>query len=100
MPDYCSGGWSGRLRQVLLPCWPAGWLVTELGRQPWTIFGMLRTAESVSSMPLSWVITSCCGVIVIYGLVFGFGLRHFLRYASGPLPQGSDVVVTAIPTST
>ncbi|WP_421595789.1 cytochrome ubiquinol oxidase subunit I [Rahnella sp. PD4] len=78
----------------------AGWLVTELGRQPWTIFGMLRTAESVSSMPLSWVITSCCGVIVIYGLVFGFGLRHFLRYASGPLPQGSDVVVTAIPTST
>nr|WP_240782872.1 hypothetical protein [Rahnella sp. RFA10(1/100)] len=61
---------------------------------------MLRTAESVSSMPLSWVITSCCGVIVIYGLVFGFGLRHFLRYASGPLPQGSDVVVTAIPTST
>lgn len=78
----------------------AGWLVTELGRQPWTIYGMLRTAESVSLIPLSWVITSCCGVILVYGLVFGFGLRHFLRYASAPLPQGPDVVVTAIPTST
>lgn len=78
----------------------AGWLVTELGRQPWTIYGMLRTAESVSLIPLSWAITSCCGVILVYGLVFGFGLRHFLRYASAPLPQGPDVVVTAIPTST
>ena len=26
----------------------AGWVVTEMGRQPWTVYGLLRTAESVS----------------------------------------------------
>jgi len=32
-------------------CLESGWMVTELGRQPWVIFGVLRTAQAVTSMP-------------------------------------------------
>lgn len=77
----------------------SGWVVTEIGRQPWTIYGLLRTANSVSPIPLPWVITSCCGVVIVYVLAFSFGMRYLLRYINSPLPHGPEVVVTVIPTS-
>jgi cytochrome d ubiquinol oxidase subunit I len=33
----------------------AGWMVTELGRQPWTIYGVMRTAETITPVPSLWV---------------------------------------------
>jgi cytochrome d ubiquinol oxidase subunit I len=32
-------------------CVEAGWMVTEIGRQPWIIYGILRTADAVTPMP-------------------------------------------------
>ena len=32
-------------------CIEAGWMVTEIGRQPWVIYGILRTADAVTPMP-------------------------------------------------
>ncbi|WP_130831695.1 cytochrome ubiquinol oxidase subunit I [[Erwinia] mediterraneensis] len=78
----------------------AGWVVTEMGRQPWTVYGVLRTADSVSPLPLGWIIASCCGVLLVYGIAFGLGMRYFLRYVASPLPQEPEVVVAVISTST
>lgn len=77
----------------------SGWVVTEVGRQPWTVYGLMRTAQSVSSLPLSWLIASCCGVALIYGLAFGLGLRYLLHYINAPLPQEKVPVTTHIQTS-
>jgi cytochrome d ubiquinol oxidase subunit I len=55
----------------------AGWTVTEVGRQPWTVFGMVRTSESVSALSASDVGTSILGFFVLYNLI----LVAFLFYA-------------------
>ena len=78
----------------------SGWVVTEVGRQPFTVYGIVRTAESVSPLPLPWVIASCCGVALVYGVAFSLGMRYFLRYVASPLPQEPEVVTAVIPTST
>lgn len=73
----------------------AGWVVTEVGRQPWTVYGLLRTADSVSPLSFRLVIASGCAILLIYGTVFYIGLRYLLRYANretrvgepGPAPE-------------
>ena len=64
----------------------AGWTVTEVGRQPWTVFGLLRTADSVSpSLTGTDVLLSLIGYIVVYALVFPSGflvMRRIVR--TGP----------------
>ena len=45
----------------------AGWTVTELGRQPWIIQGVMRTSEAVT--PVSGLTASLAAVVVIYGLL-------------------------------
>lgn len=57
----------------------AGWVVTEMGRQPWTVYGLVRTAESVASLARSSVIFSFSGVIVVYLLSFGVGIHYLVR---------------------
>ena len=36
-----------------------GWIVTEMGRQPWPVYGLLRTANGISLVPASDVLTKC-----------------------------------------
>jgi len=53
----------------------AGWCVTEVGRQPWTVYGLLRTAESVSpSLTSSDVAISLAGYMLVYLLIYPWGL--------------------------
>ncbi len=77
----------------------AGWVVTEVGRQPWLVQGLVSTAEGVSALPLGWLVISCCSVAAVYAAVFSYGMRHFLRYVAAPLP-GGEVVSTKISTVT
>jgi cytochrome bd ubiquinol oxidase subunit I len=56
-----------------------GWTVTEVGRQPYTIYGLLRTADSVSPVELPAVAGSFAAFIVVYVLVFGVGVLYLLR---------------------
>ncbi|MEM6049920.1 cytochrome ubiquinol oxidase subunit I [Erwinia sp. P7711] len=60
----------------------AGWVVTETGRQPWTVWGHLRTEESVSAHPANWIIASGVAILVVYAIAFFAGLYYFLRYVS------------------
>ncbi len=57
----------------------AGWFVTEVGRQPWTVYGILRTADSVSPVPGGKVLTSILLFVLVYGVVFGAGIYYIRR---------------------
>ncbi|MGX5803418.1 cytochrome ubiquinol oxidase subunit I [Bradyrhizobium sp. Arg314] len=58
----------------------AGWCVTEVGRQPWTVYGLLRTADSVSpSLTAGDVALSLLGYIVVYLIIYPWGLVLMLR---------------------
>src|SRR5262249_33079770 len=58
----------------------AGWTTTEVGRQPWTIYGLMRTADSVSpSLTGSDVLVSLLLYVVVYLVVYPVGLGVMLR---------------------
>ncbi len=57
----------------------AGWVTTEVGRQPYTIYGLLTTAESVSPLAAPAVASSLIAFIIVYFAVFGFGTWYILR---------------------
>ena len=63
----------------------AGWITTEVGRQPWVVYGVLRTADAVSPLSSQQVGTSLLIFIIVYFLVFGTGLYYMLKLmAKGP----------------
>ena len=58
----------------------AGWTTTEVGRQPWTVYGLLRTAASVSpSLTGGDVLLSLLGYMAVYLIVFPAGLLLMAR---------------------
>lgn len=66
----------------------AGWVTTEVGRQPWTVYGLLRTADSVSPIGSQQVGVSLLILVVVYFLVFGMGVYYMLKLmAKGPQPH-------------
>ncbi|MBB5695196.1 cytochrome ubiquinol oxidase subunit I [Muricoccus pecuniae] len=76
----------------------AGWIVTEAGRQPFTVYGVLRTADSVSPIALPAVATSLAAFVVVYFLVFGAGIWFLFKLFSqtprpheGAPPQGQPI---------
>ncbi len=57
----------------------AGWITTEVGRQPYVVYNQLRTADAVSPLGASAVGWSLIAFIVIYFAVFGAGVLYILR---------------------
>ncbi len=58
----------------------AGWTTTEVGRQPWTVYGLLRTADSVSpSLSGTDVIVSFIGYAAVYLIMYPVGVRFMWR---------------------
>ena len=57
----------------------AGWITTEVGRQPYTIYGLLRTSESASPLSAPAVGASLTAFIIVYFFVFGAGVFYILR---------------------
>jgi cytochrome d ubiquinol oxidase subunit I len=53
-----------------------GWMVAEVGRQPWIVYGLMKTSDAVSPIAVSQVLTTLIGFFVLYGLlgVTGFYL--------------------------
>ena len=65
----------------------AGWHVTELGRQPYVIYGWLRTADAVSATSALNVAISLTIYVLAYAVVFGFGMTYMVKMVRrGPLP--------------
>ena len=68
----------------------AGWVTTEVGRQPWTVYGILRTVDSVSPLDAAAVGTSLVAFFFVYLAVFGAGTVYVLRLMSKPPEAGID----------
>ena len=66
----------------------AGWCVTEIGRQPYVAYGVIRTVESVSPVPGPHIALSLLAFIVTYTFIFGAGSYYILRLiAKGPASE-------------
>jgi cytochrome d ubiquinol oxidase subunit I len=82
-----------------------GWITAEVGRQPWTVYGLLTTVDSVSPVTASAVGTSLIAFVFVYTVVFGAGLHYILKLVrKGPdrklapraLPPGEPVLGLAL----
>ena len=68
----------------------AGWTVTEVGRQPFTVYGLMRTAQSSSNIALPGVAWSAATIAVVYFIIFGVGLFYMLYAMSKPPQEGQE----------
>src|SRR6185503_10942751 len=69
----------------------AGWVTTEVGRQPYTVYGHLLTANSVAPIAAPAIASSLIAFIIVYFFVFGAGtfyiLRLMARLPRDPMPD-------------
>jgi cytochrome d ubiquinol oxidase subunit I len=69
-----------------------GWIVAEVGRQPYTVYGYLRTADSVSPVSTAQVATSLLVFMIVYAIIFTAGTVYMARIATrgfGDDPEGT-----------
>ena len=70
----------------------AGWITTESGRQPYTVYGLLRTADSVSPIAAAAVGTSLVAFIIVYFALFSCGIFYILRLMRQPPHTGEPTL--------
>jgi cytochrome d ubiquinol oxidase subunit I len=68
----------------------AGWITTEVGRQPFTVFGVLRTTQSVSPLAAPAVGLSLIAFVIVYFLVYAAGGTIILRLMGTPPHKGEE----------
>ncbi|RIJ76416.1 cytochrome ubiquinol oxidase subunit I [Nakamurella silvestris] len=73
----------------------AGWIFTEMGRQPWTVFGLYRTADSVSpTVTAGEVLTSLIIFTVLYGILAVIEGKLMFKYAKAGPPTEADALAS------
>jgi len=86
----------------------AGWITTEVGRQPWVVYGLLRTADAASNHSAVQLSISLALFVVIYFSVFTVGIGYMMKLVrKGPQPHhehppenhGTQVVTPRRPLS-
>jgi cytochrome d ubiquinol oxidase subunit I len=77
----------------------AGWVTTEVGRQPWVVYGLLRTADARSPIAAPAVATSLLTFVIVYFAVFGVGTWYILRLMARP-PRAHESPVERAPIRT
>jgi cytochrome d ubiquinol oxidase subunit I len=78
----------------------AGWVTTEVGRQPWLVYGLLRTRDSVSPIAAAGVTGSLIAFVIVYFSVFAAGTWYILKLmahapAEGESPPGDAPIRSA-----
>jgi cytochrome d ubiquinol oxidase subunit I len=76
----------------------AGWALAEVGRQPWIVYGLMKTQDAVSPIAVSQVGVSLAAFILVYGLLGVAAFYLIIKYArKGPEPpqEAADSGVTA-----
>jgi cytochrome d ubiquinol oxidase subunit I len=67
-----------------------GWYTTEIGRQPWVVYGVMRTKDAVSNHSALALSTTLIVILFMYFAVFGTGVSYMLKLvAKGPEEPGS-----------
>lgn len=81
----CSNHWLLRAWIASIPlgylATECGWIVREVGRQPWVVYGLLRTRDAASTLPMPVVAVSLVTFIVIYSILFMLFLFFAARWA-------------------
>lgn len=85
-PTWLLRGWVAAIPLGYLAT-ECGWIVREVGRQPWAVYGLLRTDESVSTLPAAAVAASLTLFAVIYSLL----LITFILSARRLILKGPDI---------
>jgi cytochrome bd ubiquinol oxidase subunit I len=75
----------------------AGWFTTETGRQPFTVYGLLRTVDSASPLAAPAVTSSLFAFVIVYFAVFSAGVVYILRLMAQPAHQGEKGPQAGIP---
>ncbi|RCK32703.1 cytochrome D ubiquinol oxidase subunit I [Thalassospira xiamenensis] len=57
----------------------AGWFTTEIGRQPWVVYGLMRTSEAGSPVAPAAIAGSLAAFVIVYTIVFGVGTAYIIR---------------------
>ncbi|MGE5718161.1 MAG: cytochrome ubiquinol oxidase subunit I, partial [Acidobacteriota bacterium] len=100
--------WLGRLEEsrpmlwILMLSFPfayiaviAGWITTELGRQPWLVYGIFRTAQgssqTVNAGTTLFTLIGFCGLYLVLGLLFLFLLTREIGHGPAPAPEAARV---------
>jgi cytochrome d ubiquinol oxidase subunit I len=68
----------------------AGWFTTEVGRQPFTVYGLLRTVDSASPLAAPAVGSSLTAFVVVYFIVYAAGLTYLFRLMASPPYHGEQ----------
>ena len=69
----------------------AGWIVAEVGRQPWIVYGLMKTSDAASTLVSSHVAVTLVGFLVVYGLLGLAGFYMMARNAiKGPAPAHAE----------
>ena len=72
----------------------AGWTVTEVGRQPWVVYGLMRTSQGVTpSLTTLDVLISLAGYVLAYIVIFGGGyilMRRLMRMGPSPVSESES----------
>ena len=85
--------WRGRLESTRWFLWAAflsfpsgfiavlaGWFTAEVGRQPWVVYGLLRTKDAITpSLTTRDVLLSLTAYVAVYAVIYAFGLRYIYR---------------------
>jgi cytochrome d ubiquinol oxidase subunit I len=68
----------------------AGWYTTEIGRQPWLVWGVLSTSEAVGDVPAAMIAPTFFGYVILYMLLLAtyVGVLFLLARKAGDLPAG------------
>ena len=81
----------------------AGWITTEVGRQPFSVYGLLKTVDSASPIAATAVASSLIAFVVVYFAVFGAGVFYIARLmnrsphpAEGDLPPDQPIRASGI----
>jgi cytochrome d ubiquinol oxidase subunit I len=101
--------WLGRLETTWAMLWvlmlsfpfpyiavTAGWMTAELGRQPWLVYGLMRTADGTSptvhSGTVLFTLLGTCGLYAVLGVLFLFLISREIDHGPGPHPaEGAHV---------
>ncbi|MFV3331839.1 cytochrome ubiquinol oxidase subunit I [Pseudomonas sp. NY15437] len=64
----------------------AGWFTTEIGRQPWVVYGLMRTADAVSNHSVTQMSLTLVMFVLVYFTLFGVGIGYMMRLVrKGPV---------------
>ena len=76
----------------------AGWFTTEIGRQPWVVYGLMRTADGVSNHSYAQLGITLVMFVVVYFALFGAGLGYMMRLVrKGPKTGEGEETITGGP---